>query len=230
MKTPDQLKVEHAKQIATLEREHATAKALTPPPERVMILGKRAPWATYKVATVAHAVNLFKGFADAGQVVNMEMTKGTFTSIGAAIDSSAGKDAKHVGDFALALTVNVGQGFESVRFYFYVKTDIGIVRVCVDFEFRAAHIWKMRPKVVERHTKLTDRVTERERFYTANDALNGYANHVVSFATGDMGPIKTGANHHYLFMADDGADCSEFEELFNTLQNMVDEFDPRGAA
>ena len=229
MKTVEQLHAEHAEQLAELKREHAIGAGMPLPPVRVTVQGsKRAPWVTYKVTTVAQATAVFRTFVDAGQVVNMENAKGRYRYVCPAGERSSERaPVKVESDAAIALRVCRGEGYESATFFFYADTPAGLVRVCVDFDFRAAPVRHMLPKI-RQEKDLRGKATRQ--WFDANPALHGYAMQALSYASGDLGPVKKSGEHVYLFPADDGADCSAFEELFSTLQNMADAFDPRGAA
>lgn len=231
MKTLEQLKKEQTTARAILKREHAMALALPLPPARVMDCGKRAPWATYKINTVAEGLAMFRTFADAGLVVNMENARGRYRHVSPASERSESPDTvTHVSDAALALKVDYMHDSRSTsaEFFFYVRVAGKLCRVCLDFEFRAAPLARMAPGMNEHRHSYSNRVDSRT--FSANPALNGYAYQTLSYASGDTGPVKTSAQHVYLFAADDGDTCREFTEMFLILQNIADEFDTTGAA
>jgi hypothetical protein len=225
MKTIQQLQAEQAQALAALTREHEIANAMPVPPHAAMLCGKRAPWITYKVANLRDALSVFDSFASRARIVNMEHTRGTFTHLCPPSDVSSERNPpEHQGDYCIALSVDEGEGFgPNVDLMFYAETSAGLCRVYCKLEPASGparwHNFRAQ-QVVER-----DRRTERilSRAYTPNAALNGYADHVLRYASGDMGPVKTAAHMVYAFVADDGQACTVFDHARAQLTTLAQE-------
>jgi hypothetical protein len=230
MKTIEELKQEHAKELEKVQREHEIAQGLPIPPDHVMLTG-RAPWVTYKVKTLRGAAEIFEVFARRGAIRNMEHAKGTFTHLCPA--SERGRDqVVHRGDFCGALEVTQGEGYgPNVRLTFYAETHNGLCKISVQLEERlpkfGAHV------EVERYKGATARGRDSQRIvkqsFHRNDILNGYANGYISYASGDSGPIKKSALFVYMWVADDGAECTVFDHFLESLENLAAELEQPAA-
>lgn len=228
MKTIEELNAEHAKKVAELQREIAIASSLPIPPDRVMLTGSRmVPWVTYNVDTVARALEIFRTYANAGMVRNMEHAKGTYTTVGLASEREKRYEDKtdFLRDVAIALEVSQGKGFSSAGFFFSVEVSGRFLRIHASFGYRSAPIYRMLARKVTERNGFRNEITKQ--YFQPNDALNGYFDAYISYASGDMGPIKKTANMCYVIGADDGSECSEFADMLLRLDAMADEFDPK---
>jgi hypothetical protein len=221
MKTVEQLKAEQAKELEKLQFEHAFAATLPLPPDHVMQCSRLAPWASYKVQTLSEAIKVFETFAEQGMVRNMEHAEGTFTHVCPPSERGDRSKVEHKGDYCVSLRVSQGQGYgPTVELSFYAETSAGLCRVHAkldrDLPRLGAHVEERR----DGRGRLTSRTFHR------NDILNGYSNTYISYAFGgDCGPIKTGADIRYLWIADDGADCTVFDHALEQLRNLAAEIE-----
>lgn len=229
MKTIEQLKAEQAADLAKLEREHATATALAVVPDHVMDCGKRAPWVSYKRNTMREALAVFDAYASTSRIVNMEYAKGTFTHVCPPSERTNERNPVEVrGDYCAFISVRQGERFgPSVEVVFYAESTAGkMVRVCVKLEpqgwVHGMHQWRATAR--ERRNARTGRVEERH--FEPNTLLRAHSDKFISYASGDVGPIKTACDHRFLFVADNGEDCTEFSNMraaFETIERGMGE-------
>jgi hypothetical protein len=220
MKTIEQLDAEHAKAHAKLEWERAFAKTLPLPPDHVMQCPRLAPWATYKVQTLSEAIKVFETFAKQGMVQNMEHAEGTFTHVCPPSERGYRDKVTHKGDYCVAIRVSQGEGYgPTVELSFYAETSTGLCHVHARLE---QNVPRLGAHVEERRD---GRGRLASRTFHRNDVLNGYSDESISFASGDYGPIKTGADIRYLWIADDGADCMVFDHALEQLRNLAAEIE-----
>lgn len=133
MKNINQLREEHAAQIAKLEREIAIAGAMPIAPDSVMATGREA-WVMYRGRkTLMAALDVFRAF----QIVPFEVWRNSCTSLRPYATLSEKEKESHSTDgatYAVSLEVNQGEGFgPNAELIFYAQTDAGIVRVSVKF-------------------------------------------------------------------------------------------------
>lgn len=224
MKTIEELKNHHAKEIANLERQLAIAEALPVAPHGVMLTGTGCPWVSYKRATFAQALEVFRAYADRSQVRPMEIRRSGCTVVQPVATmakqyANADSDGCEYGAF---IRVHQGEGFgPDVDLIFYAEVEgAGYVRVCVDLEperYSGSYWYRLSAKreEVRGYRDKLESVT-----YRPNAAMNGYADKLISWGTGDMGPIKKGADISYLFIFD-------VDHIAGQLQNISGEFDPK---
>lgn len=227
MRTIEELQAQQAKELAELQRQHAIAASMAEVPYMVTIQGKRAAWVSYKCKAIADVIRIFSGFADAGRVVNMELRKGTFTTLQPLSEFTAKEleRSKHQGDYCMQLDVNHGEGYGPfAKFAFYVSDPKRgqVLRIVCDLDphghSRGVH--QFHPVIAKVAHDRSGRVIERK--YGRNDSLNGHADHVLKFGTYE-GAIEKSSDFRYLWVADD-AECTEFSHVLGALENMAGEF------
>lgn len=218
MQTIEQLKAAQAAQIESLTAQLALSEAAPLVPDSVM-LDKVAPWLTYRKRTLAEALDIFRAYT----VAPMYVAKNSCTEI-APENCFHGKNMTiKSGPYALSLTVDMGEGYgPTAKVTFYGMAGDTLARVTVDIEgpdyigaFKA-----LAPSVtVERDPR--GRVVRRT--YNRNVLAASIADDVVSFASGCAGPVKTAANHVYLFCSDteDRAPGSQNRHACGQLQNLI---------
>lgn len=223
MKTIEQLNAEHAVAVEKLMLEHSISTHCPVVPHSVMVMGpKSAPWVSYKADSLRDALDIFNAFPS---ILNMEHRKGTFTSIMPASQYKARdlKSMEHLGDYCAQLQVNQGDTYGvSAQLSFYTTIGERVVFVHVDFITYSIGSRYSANICCERDSR-TQRLISRS--YRPNHALNGYADHVISYASGDTGPIKKSADIRYLFVADDGETCTDFNHFLTTADQIADEFE-----
>ena len=218
MKTIEQLRAEHEKQMTELTASHAAAESMPVPPHAVAIMGKRTPWVTYKCDSLRAMRELFEQFANAGRfrVVNMEDRKGTFRTVAPAIEHDPKYKTDHMGDYCAHLDVRHGEGYgPTVSFVFYVENSGKLYRI--NCELSELWNYKFAPQVHETQGR-GNRLESRS--FRPNAILSTYANRTLSYGSGDYSPIKTSSDIRYLFIADDGADCTEFGRMLECLESI----------
>jgi hypothetical protein len=222
MKTIEQLKKEQAEELERLQREHVIADALPLPPDHVLLCRNMAPWITYKVKTIREAGAVFQAFADRNLVRNMEHATGTFTHLCPASDRGSRDQVEHRGDYCAAIRVHQGEGFgPDIELTFYAEISTGLCRIGVKLHER---VWKLgaRPKETrDRYKRLVAR-----RFYP-NQILNGLSDARIKYASGDHGSLEKSAQYVYMWVADDGEECSLFSHFLGQLENLAHEVDPK---
>jgi hypothetical protein len=227
MKTIEQLKHEHAKELEKLQREHEIAQGLPIPPDHVM-LTKRAPWVTYKAPSLTEALSIFKTFADLGMIRNMEHATGTFTHLCPTSERDASDKVTHKGDYCMALDVSQGEGYgPDVKLNFYAETATGMCKVNVTLEGRrsqfGAHVEEEKYKGATARGRDSQRIVKRS--FHRNDILGSLADACISYASGDAGPIKKSAHFVYMWVADDGEECEIFDHALEMLGNLAAELE-----
>lgn len=229
MKSIEQLNAEHAAAMVKLADEHALAAIMPAVPDTVLLRKGRHPsWAIYRKRTLSQAIELAALF----HCVPLYQHKGTFTEL--TPDGCGDPKANIVaGPFACVLDVNQGGGFgPSVQIYFYAGIDDPavapqkrLVRVVIDIE-GPGYIGGFPALAATRRPIMGgprgNMVIGHE--FSANNALNGYADSYVRWGTGD----NTTARFSYLFCADDESALSFTEQThaLGQLRNLRDEFQP----
>lgn len=112
------------------------------------------------------------------------------------------RDSYKSGDYAAKIEVGFMKDSPANTFaklcFFAMQ---GGILMNVTIEFGTGYIGsceKLRPRAVESYNG--NRAVSRS--YSGNDAMNGFADSVLSYASGDTGPLKTSADHRYLFIAE----------------------------
>jgi hypothetical protein len=218
MKTIEQFKAEQAKALAKLEFEHKVGISMPLAPDRVMDCGKRAPWVTYKRASLREAAAIFDAFPHKA-IVNMEHTKGTFTSISPPGEYGSGEVQ---GDYCGYIQVQQYGTSPCVSFEFYARVDGVLVKVIVDIE----NVDTSGPMSKWRSTKKEEREWRTNKtkkvWYECNDTLVQLSDKRIAFSMGK--DIADSYDHYYLFRADDGSDCTEFQSMREKLERISDMF------
>lgn len=225
MKTIEQLKQEQQKQLAKLEFELNVAAAMPVTPDRVMQTGLGEPWVTYKVQGIRPVIELMKKFT----VVSMSVLKDGCTSVKPLEQMKPEKRDNATGDYACALTVNQMAGSQpQAKIHFFARVEpIGLVRVIADItgpDYIGAY--RELSAVVSEQRDRNNRLTSRT--YSANPRLYGLFDHLINWATGDTGPLKTSANIEYFLCAETEGDRHGFEQFHAIAQltNLCDEVEP----
>lgn len=219
MKTIEQLQAEHAAAIDTAQKQLAIASAAPVTPDNVM-LGKLAPWVIYRKRTLAQALDLFRAYT----VVPMYMAKNSSTEIAPEGCYHGRNMTIQRGPFALAMTVDKGDGYgPSVKFKFYGMVGDTVAQIGVDIEgpdyigmFNA-----LAPELSETRDR-NGRIIARQ--FQSNTLARSLFDHVVTWSSGDVGPIKKSASHSYLLQSDDDrtAPGGESSHACGQLQNLID--------
>ncbi|MGH9931701.1 MAG: hypothetical protein ACREA9_21065 [Pyrinomonadaceae bacterium] len=227
MKTIEQLQQEQAKQLAKLEYELNVAAAMPVTPDRVMATTLGEPWVTYKVKGIRPVIELMQRFT----VVSMSVLKDGCTSVKPLEQMKPEKRDNANGTYACTLTVNEGDRISvNAKFHFFARVEpIGLVRVIADIEgpdyiggYRALGAVISEQRDRNRNNRIT------ARSYSANPRLYGLFDHRINWATGDMGPIKTGANIEYFLCAEFEGDTpgAQQRHALDQLTNLCDQVEP----
>lgn len=225
MKTIEQLRAENAEKEKTLAAELELAEQCLFPPDGVQLNSSLGPWITYRKRTLAEALEMFK----ASPVVPCFRYKGTFTRVTPAALAKPDCGEQVAGPFAVELNVSEGEGFgPSLTLSFFTTTRDGrICRARIDIEgpgyIGTFHAVSHTPKE-ERDGR--GRITSRT--YRPNALLNGLCDNVITWSSGDMGPIKRSAQTSYLLMCDqdETAQGTENVHACAQLQNLIDSTEP----
>jgi hypothetical protein len=222
VKTIEQLKQEQAAELEKLQREHTIAEALPLPPDHVMLWQSMAPWITYEVKTISEASAVFQAFADRNLVRNMEHARGAFTHLCPASDRGSRDQVEHRGDYCAAIRVYQGEGFgPDVELMFYAEVS-GLCRIGVRLHDRRQ--WKLGARPEETRNSYGKLVARR---FGPNEILNGLSDARIKYASGDCGPMEKSAQYAYMWVADDGEECSLFLHFLGQLENLAHEVDPK---
>lgn len=237
MKTIEQLKAEHAAQLKALEGELALAQLFTdaglPVPE--YIGGK-----LYGAFTVHYwnRGNELRGLSDAldialkfPAIVPAQVLRSSCTTVHPWADFPQKEKERgykpdtwrNLGDFAFSLRVNhIARSQTKAELCFFARINGKLFSVSIDFgRDYIGGCARLAPETRTEKDGRTGRTIART--YSPNRALNGYADSVLSFASGDIGPIKESANHVYLFIANDSDElpASEHDHAMGQLENLA---------
>lgn len=201
MKTMDQLKMEQAQALAALERAHAIAAAAPIPPDMVTSETSRAPWLTYKTKTLAEALAIAGAFP---VVVPFESWRGTFTMLKPEELLTARETAAYSangGPYAFSIRVDHGEHYgPRARLAFFARIDTGMVHTHVEFGAGYIGACPQLRAIVKVTRGRGDRIESKH--FEANAEARAVADKVISWATGETGPIRHSAEFEYLFCAD----------------------------
>ena len=219
MQTIEQLKAAQAAQIEALTAQLALSEAAPLMPDHVM-LGKVAPWLTYRDRTLAEALDIFRAYT----VVPMYVAKNSCTEIAPETCFHGKNMAIKSGPYALSLTVDMGEGYgPTAKVTFYGMAGDTLARVTVDIE-GPDYIGAFRTLAPESTTQRdrNNRIVSRQ--FNRNTLAASLADNVVTWSSGDNGPVKTSASHTYLFCADDDqtAPGEHHSHACGQLQNLID--------
>ena len=226
MKTLEQLAAEQNAERAKLERQHEISAMMPECPDTVQLNGKRAPWIIYRKRNIAEAISLFTRF----DIIPMVHARGTFGHVCPRdmIDERGPVEEK-AGPFAAKLIVHSGGQFgASANLDFYARIGGFDFMVHVDLEG---------PGYIGTFPQFAAHVSEGRdgrrrlisRSFGANQFLAATADHIVTFAGGESGPIKTYGDHTYLFQADADAIApgGENRHAVDQLGILADHLTPR---
>jgi hypothetical protein len=203
MKSLEDLKAQHAREIEALHQKHDIAAALPVPPHQITMQSGRVNWVNYKVQTLSQAVDIFRAF----DVIPADVWKSGCTLITPESlmgDRERATYGEHhdSGPWACWVDVRHGEGFgPDAQLVFYAQVSTGPVRVGVSFGtgyIGMCHALAAVPK--ETRAAWTDRLLTR--IFNTNPEASGASDKVIAWASGDYGPIKKSAHHSYLFCAD----------------------------
>lgn len=224
MKSIEQLKAEHAKQLSELEAAHTIANACPVPPDNVMHTATGAPWVSYKVKGFAGLLELLYSFT---AIVPFAEYKNGCTQLQPLelLKLSELEKENVCAEYALMLDVNQGLGPSrygpQAKGVFFARLDsVGIIRVNADIVGQGYIDTCPRLGCSAQFKNNGAYVRGSKR---PNAALNGHADKIISWASGEES-----AHYSYLFNADYyfiDQRGDELSEVTSRLQNMADEFD-----
>ena len=232
MKTLEQLQAEHAKQIEALKAQHAIGQIFTdaglPVPEYIGGKLYGAIGVTYrKIGALTAAIDLMTRFPvlvpfavlrDGCTILAPESAikasekkrnyKRDVTRNGA--DYACQIDVRHIND-------SPAPTFATLNFYARVRG----VLFSVSIEFGKGYIDSC-PRLAPQYVINRGRNGRIESAtFNANPIVYSMADSLLVYASGDMGPVKTSANHHYLFVSDYGDDeCKPAEGATHAIDQL----------
>lgn len=190
MKTIDELKAEHAKELAKLELELKVAQAATVTPNSVMLTDRLGHWLMYSVRSLADACEIMK----ASSIVPFNRYAGTFTHLKPEVLIRE-KDGEHVeGPFACSIKVEQGRGFGPIaelRFFTMAKEYLCHAHIKIDRN--GNYGWGAR---YEEIMGPNNRVLERR--WVANEELTAMSDSKIKWGYGG----DKAASFEYLWAAD----------------------------
>lgn len=224
MQTIAQLEAEHAKKLAELKREHAMAQkfidAGLPAPDFVggWLYGSEIAYFR-KAGNLADAVALFERFErlvpfnvlrDSSCILTPEkyFKPGRF-------NKNAKRDTgRQSSDYAVKIDVNYiadspRGGSASLDFWAFV----GDTLFRIEIEFGTGYIGSCPQLLPVRQVQRDFRNHLISQTFNANSMLYGMADTMISWSSGDMGPIKKSAQHTYLFVADHADDEGKASDI-----------------
>lgn len=191
MQTPEELKAEYEKKLATLTAERDIAALCPIPPKRVMLVGTgEKAWITYEAADSWAALDIMAAF----QPIAFYKFKGTFTRYEPeAINDKRTRDKGESDDTPLVAKFDVdhGEGFGptvSLDFFAYLGADICKVRIDLrPAGYGPASWWSYGPQFV-RNDRGQSRRLDGNRYihgdFRPNPKLAGMTDHYVKWGTG----------------------------------------------
>jgi hypothetical protein len=242
MKTIDQIRAEGQvaldKQVAAhaemLERAELFSTSGLPIPEYIAsgnlwgAIGVSYRNDIHNGRTMANAVELFKLFD--GKVVPFNCLKNGCTTLHPEkhIPASKGykRDNYKNSDYAAALNVNHAgdSGHTSAALEFYANVGGKLLKVSI--EFGAGYIGKCPKLAPVANISRGFRGSIEARTYNANTNAAALSDTILTYSYGDYGPIKSGADHRYLFVTDtadsDPAECTHALTQLENLAAIVD--------
>lgn len=224
MKSLEELRQKHANELAKAEREWAIANELPVAPKRVMEFEPN-PWVSYEVKTVAEAIEIFKQF----RIVNHHHATNTFghlkpmTGIIAA-ENKYGTVEMKGGPFAFNLEVDQlasGHG-ASAELKFFAYTEKHVVQV--EIKFGSGYIGSC-PQLNFRIVTSGPYDHPHSRNFNPNEKAKAACDHLVTWGTGDIGPVKNSAKVNYCFKTDklDGEWGYDHVEALTKLEALAKE-------
>ena len=194
MKTIEQLQAEHEKQIAALKAQHAIAQKFTdaglPVPEYIGGKLYGAIGVTYRnVGALSKAVDLMASFP---VLVPFAVLRDT---------------GRHASDYAAKIRVQhiiESPAPTKAEIEFFTRIAGTLFNVSIDFgEGYIGACPQLAPRYVVKRG-WANRIESAH--FEANPMLYGMADSVLSYGSGDMGPIKKSDDKRYLFVSDHGTD------------------------
>lgn len=206
MKTIEQLKAEHEKQLADLQRQIVIAESMPIEPDNVYTFGKLYPSVSYKVKSIADVIHIFESMPC---ILPMIHAKKSCTIVAHAGEFPEYTEDTWRGQYCLKIEVSQGSGYgPSVKFCFYTETGAGKLKVICDLQGAS---YKYSANI----HKLTSYYKQTEYMKSANTLLSSLCDNVIMFYSG--GPNEPQANFTYCFVADN-EDCTAFAHLIGQLQ------------
>lgn len=227
MKTLAQLESENAAAVAKLARELSIAALMPAAPDAVQINRTLPAWVTYRARTLAQALELFAAF----NIAPFYECRDSFLTLAPVECCKAPDDVTIAsGPYALQLTMVHGAGFgpsAEVAFYTRIAGDIYQIHVDIAGPGYIGAFNALQASPVEECDRRTSLLIARS--WRANALLNGLFDKVISWASGESGPIKDSARHSYLLCADDDSEMTggEHSHACGQLQNLIDATAPK---
>lgn len=137
--------------------------------------------------------------------------------------------ARNSGSYAARLRVSHIKGSQTrAEIEFFARVGGVLFTVSVDFGSEyIGNCSKLAPEVVENRNRMN---RLESRVFNANRIAHVHADSLLTFASGDLGPIKESADHRYLFSADhdDGedvapADCEHAVSAMRAIADAIGE-------
>ena len=219
MQTIEQLKAAQAVQIETLTAQLELSEAAPLVPDSVM-LGKVAPWLTYRDRTLAEALDIFRAYT----VAPMYEAKDGCTEIAPETCYHGKNMTIKSGPYAFSLTVDMSEGYDpTAKVIFYGMVGDTLARVTVNIK-GPDYIGTFKALAPESTTQRdrNNRIVSHQ--FNRNTLAASLADHVVAWSSGNNGPVKTSASHTYLFCADNDQTTpgEHHSHACGQLQNLVD--------
>ena len=199
MQTIEAMQAKHEKELAKLAYELEMAKACPIVPDSVLQFSAKSTGIIYRKRPLVEAIEIFRAY----DVVPFYKYKGTYTRF-IPSDFANEKDGKQIdGPYACKLHVdqiesNFGPG---AKLKFFGVVAAKIVEIWIDIE-GPGYIGTWHAVGAKRIESRDHRGRLESAYYRVNAKVSALADCVQQYATGDMGPIKTGANIVYAFCAD----------------------------
>jgi hypothetical protein len=220
MKSLDELKAQHAREIEALHQKHAIAAALPVPSDRITMQSGRTHWVNYKVQTLTEALDIFRAF----NVVPADVWKAGCTVITPECvmgDRERATYAHHhdSGPWACWIDVQHGEGFgPNAELVFYAQLSTGVARIGVSFGTGYIGMCPALSAVPQETRGYGNQL--QARTFKPNPEANGASDKFINWASGDYGPIKKSAHHSYLFCADT-SDTAPGAEMSHALAQLA---------
>lgn len=205
MKTIEQLKIEHAKELANLEKKLAIAEAMPAKPDNVMLTGcKLYPWVSYNVNSITEAISIFKSF---DKILPMVYAKSACAII-ANIDEYPEYADHIIDEYCIKIEVSQGRGYGPVvKICWYAEAGGYKVKVICELQKNTS---RLGARFTFKGVGYESRVESKQ----PSLILNGLADRTVRFYSGERDEPQ--ANYVYCFVSDD-YECTEFSHAIAQL-------------
>ncbi len=224
MQSIEAIRAKHEKELAQAIKENAIAQALPIEPKRVHAFDPHS-WALYEAEGLMAALDIFKTYASAARIVNIEHRKGSFTTL---VPHCAKNDkAEHKGDYCATLDTSMINANEraqiSARLSFFAEVpNVGIIKVSAELgrkeysTFNTYSQWAYAPQIIRNGNSERSNVKE----FLFNNILYAHSDNRVAYSAGST----DSAHHVYLFVADDGEECKEHSNFIANLETIAHAF------